>query len=107
MAAGQNIGLVGQTGNADGPHIHLQVKQGGKFVDPWSVIGQTQYPQAPPSMAPSPSVTQTPTPQAPTPQAPASPTSSAGLRKKMAAAEKVDSPTSSEGLRQAMGKGGR
>ncbi|KKK59814.1 hypothetical protein LCGC14_3030600, partial [marine sediment metagenome] len=64
VAAGQNIGLVGMTGNAGGPHIHLQTKQGDKFVDPWSIIGQVQYAESTPQ-AP------TQTPQAPAPTAPA------------------------------------
>ncbi|MGW6708448.1 M23 family metallopeptidase [Streptomyces sp. NPDC054956] len=34
VAAGDTIGRVGATGNVTGPHLHLEVRQGGATVDP-------------------------------------------------------------------------
>jgi|SRR5579864_5821030 len=39
VAAGQLIGLVGATGLATGPHVHLQVDVDGVPVDPVSYLG--------------------------------------------------------------------
>lgn len=36
--AGQRIGLAGNTGNADGAHLHFEVIQEGEYIDPWSVL---------------------------------------------------------------------
>lgn len=38
VAAGQQIGRVGSTGVATGPHVHVEVHRYGKRVDPASVI---------------------------------------------------------------------
>jgi murein DD-endopeptidase MepM/ murein hydrolase activator NlpD len=39
VAPGQLIGLVGATGLATGPHVHLQVDVDGVPVDPVSFLG--------------------------------------------------------------------
>lgn len=36
--AGQRIGLAGNSGNADGAHLHFEVIQEGEYIDPWSVL---------------------------------------------------------------------
>ena len=37
IAAGETLGLVGLSGKADFPHVHLSVRQGKKVIDPFAV----------------------------------------------------------------------
>ncbi len=34
IVQGQQIGEVGQTGNATGPHLHFEIRKSGRYVDP-------------------------------------------------------------------------
>jgi len=38
IVAGQAIGKVGSTGRSTGPHLHLGIKQNGKWVDPEKIL---------------------------------------------------------------------
>ena len=47
VSAGETIGYVGDTGNADGAHLHFEVRQSGQTVDPRPFItgGNPEDPQ--------------------------------------------------------------
>lgn len=38
ISAGQQVGVIGSTGNSSGPHLHLRVRKDGKSIDPRTVI---------------------------------------------------------------------
>ena len=38
VSKGQQIGVVGSTGNATGPHCHLSILKNGKYIDPTTVL---------------------------------------------------------------------
>lgn len=38
VAEGEIVGLVGQTGRTTGPHLHLELRKAGHFVDPGQVL---------------------------------------------------------------------
>ena len=40
MSKGTVIGLTGQSGNARGPHLHLEIWRWGREVDPVAMLGR-------------------------------------------------------------------
>ena len=38
VSAGQTVGFVGQTGRSTGPHLHLELRKGGHFMDPGQAL---------------------------------------------------------------------
>ncbi|MDP9404369.1 MAG: M23 family metallopeptidase [Actinomycetota bacterium] len=47
VIAGAAIGGVGQTGTATGPHLHFEIRQGGKALDPETVFAADENSPAP------------------------------------------------------------
>jgi murein DD-endopeptidase MepM/ murein hydrolase activator NlpD len=39
VTQGQQLGLAGSTGNSTGPHVHLEIRDNGKTLDPAPIIG--------------------------------------------------------------------
>lgn len=56
VAAGQVLGLVGSTGRSTGPHLHYELRQHGKAIDPMPFLARSQDGPSPlPSPSPRPS----------------------------------------------------
>lgn len=47
IAAGQPVGLGGNTGNSTGPHLHFEIRYRGTAVDPASVFNFHRIPTLP------------------------------------------------------------
>jgi murein DD-endopeptidase MepM/ murein hydrolase activator NlpD len=46
VAAGQQLGVIGNTGNSTGPHLHLELLVNGKDADPEPVLARGRLPGA-------------------------------------------------------------
>ncbi len=46
IKAGQQLGKVGNTGHSTGAHLHLQIEQGGKAIDPLPYLKELQSKQS-------------------------------------------------------------
>lgn len=57
VAAGETIGLVGNTGHSTGPHLHFEVTRDGDPIDPVTLIA----PEPEPTETPTPTASATPT----------------------------------------------
>ncbi len=53
VVQGQNLGAVGATGWATGPHLHFEFRVNGKFQDPLTVARQSEATPVSPSAKPS------------------------------------------------------
>ena len=40
VVQGQAVGIVGMTGNTEGPHLHIELRQNKKAIDPYNFDGQ-------------------------------------------------------------------